>query len=194
MAAANRTGSMTLRSQYSGRVTSSVATVAVTPVTSGTRGVVNLIWRTTRSYSASIGFMSGEWKACDTVSAFAFIARGFESRGDGGDGRPGAGDDHLRRRVDGRDGDQFFRALERFEHPRARRSSPRSSFHPGAVPASDARVRRSASGRLRATHRRRRTSHAISPTLCPRTTSGRMPHDCQSALTAYSSENRAGCV
>ena len=64
---------MTCRSQYSGSVTSRVTNAPSTQLTNGTAGGEKRISRTTRAYSASIGFISGEWNACETTSAFVLM-------------------------------------------------------------------------------------------------------------------------
>src|SRR5262245_58140706 len=73
MPSANRTGSITCRIQYSGSVTSAVTSAPSTQLTNGSRGGLNEIDRTTASYSASIGRISGEWNACDTTSGLVLM-------------------------------------------------------------------------------------------------------------------------
>jgi hypothetical protein len=68
MASAKRTGAMTLRSQYSGRVTSVLAARPSTQPTKAIAGSRKRMRRSRASYSASIGVISGEWNACETTS------------------------------------------------------------------------------------------------------------------------------
>ncbi len=65
---ANRTGSRTCRTQYSGSHTSSATSAPVRFETSGTTGSANSRPATTDRNSASTGSINGEWNACDTGS------------------------------------------------------------------------------------------------------------------------------
>ena len=139
-ASAKRTASRACRTQYSGDVT--VGGPPPTAETSGIDGSASSSPATTRPNSASIGSISGEWKACETASRLVFgeVLPHRQHRGFG------AGDDDRPRPVDG--GDHGLVAEQRDDlflvrHQGQHRAAGRQRLHqPAARGDQPARLRR----------------------------------------------------
>ena len=140
----------------------------------------------------SIGAISGEWNACETVRRRLFVPS-LSRCADGGHGVELSGDDDILRTVDSRDrhavavrGDRRFNAIAAANT--ATIAPPAGS---ACIRRPRAAIRRTASSsvRMSATH-----AAAISPTLWPITAAGLTPQDRHISASPYSSANSAGCV